>query len=142
MRNEQDIGIKHEIHDMDLKENKKTTQILAPINAPSAKEFLAELTCGEILKTPEFTCRDCMAKSRIVKQKSFMSYFRNFRNRQDYVPQEESFQTNQSRISDKEFDEIIQEFEQAHWSEISSAESQKHKQYIESLFKREFFHRR
>lgn len=90
----------------------------------------------------EYTCRRCRAKSRIAKQKSFESDFRNFRNRQDYVPQEEGFQTNQSRISDKEFDEIIQEFEQAHWSEISSAESQKHQRYIESLFKREFFQRK
>jgi hypothetical protein len=75
------------------------------------------------------------------KERSFESDFRRFRERQDYVPQEETFQTTQFRISDDEFDEIIQEFEQAHWTNISTEESQTHQKYIESLFKREFWQR-
>ena len=90
----------------------------------------------------EFICRKCKTNRRVSKQKSFQSNFRNFRDRQDYVPQEESFQTNQSRISDNEFDEIIQEFEQAHWTDISKEESQIHHRYIQSLFKREFWLRK
>ena len=87
----------------------------------------------------EFICRNCKTSRRLKKQKLFQSNFRNFRDRQDYVPQEESFQTSQSRISDVEFDEIIQEFEQAHWTDISEKESQTHHKYIQSLFKREFW---
>ena len=87
----------------------------------------------------EFICRNCQTTRRSKKQKSFESDFRRFRERQNYVPQEETFQTSQSRISDKEFDEIIQEFEQAHWTYISTEESQTHQRYIESLFKREFW---
>ncbi|MDH3313550.1 MAG: J domain-containing protein [Nitrosopumilus sp.] len=89
----------------------------------------------------EFICRDCQAIRRLKKQKSFESDFRRFRERQDYVPQEETFQTSQSRISDDEFDKIIQEFEQAHWINISTEESQTHQRYIVSLFKREFWQR-
>ena len=89
----------------------------------------------------EFICRNCQTTRRLKKQKSFESDFRRFRVRQDYVPQEETFQTSQFRISDDEFDEIIQEFEQAHWTEISAEESYKHQRYIESLFKREFWQR-
>ena len=92
--------------------------------------------------TKEYTCRNCRTENRLESQKSFESDLRHFRKRQDYVSQEDSFQTNPSRISDKEFDELIQEFEQAHWSEISPHESQKHKKYIESLFRREFQHRK
>ena len=89
----------------------------------------------------EFICRNCQTTRRLKKQKSFESDFRRFRGRQDYVSQEETFQTNQFRISDDEFDEIIQEFEQAHWTNISTEESQTHQRYIESLFKREFWQR-
>lgn len=89
----------------------------------------------------EFICRHCQTTRRLKKQKSFESDFRRFRVRQDYVPQEETFQTSQFRISDDEFDEIIQEFEQAHWTDISTEESYKHQRYIESLFKREFWQR-
>jgi hypothetical protein len=89
-----------------------------------------------------YTCRNCKSKSRTEKQKSFQSDFRNFRKRSDYVPQEDVFQANKSRISDIEFDEIIQEFEQAHWSVISSIESQTHQRYIESLLKLEFQQRK
>ncbi len=89
----------------------------------------------------EFICRNCQTTRRLKKQKSFESDFRRFRERQDYVSQEETFQTNQFRISDDEFDEIIQEFEQAHWTNISTEESQTHQRYIESLFKREFWQR-
>ena len=89
----------------------------------------------------EFICRNCQTTSRLKKQKSFESDFRRFRERQDYVSQEETFQTNQFRIPDDEFDEIIQEFEQAHWTNISTEESQTHQRYIESLFKREFWQR-
>ena len=88
-----------------------------------------------------FICRNCQTTRRLKKVKSFESNFRRFRKRQDYVPQEETFQTNQFRISDDEFDEIIQEFEQAHWTNISTDESQTHQRYIESLFKREFWQR-
>ncbi len=87
----------------------------------------------------EFICRNCQTTRRLKKQKSFESDFRRFRERQEYVPQEETFQTNQFRISDDEFGEIIQEFEQAHWTNISTEESQIHQRYIESLFKREFW---
>lgn len=86
-----------------------------------------------------FVCRKCNTNRRLKKQKPFQSNFRNFRDRQDYVPQEETFQISQSRISDDEFDEIIQEFEQAHWMDISEEESQTHHRYIQSLFKREFW---
>ena len=89
----------------------------------------------------EFICRSCQTTRRLKKQKSFESDFRRFRERHDYVPQEETFQTSQFRISDEEFDEIIQEFEQAHWADISAEESQTHQRYIISLFKREFWHR-
>ena len=89
----------------------------------------------------KFICRTCQTKRRLKKQKSFESDFREFRARSDYVPQEETFQTGQFRISDDEFDEIIQEFEQAHWTEVSEKESQTHQRYIESLFKREFWQR-
>ena len=89
----------------------------------------------------KFICRGCQTDRRLKKQKSFESHFRRFKERQDYVPQEDTFQTNQFRISDDEFDEIIQEFEQAHWTNISTEESQTHQRYIESLFKREFWHR-
>ena len=88
-----------------------------------------------------FICRNCNTTRRLKKQKSFESDFRRFRKRPDYVSQEAIFQTSQSRVSDDEFDEIIQEFEQAHWTEISEAESLTHKKYIESLFKREFWER-
>ena len=88
-----------------------------------------------------FICRNCQTNRRLKKQKSFESDFRRFRERQDYVPQEETFQKNQFRISDEEFDEIIQEFEQAHWTDISAEESQTHQRYIISLFKREFWQR-
>ena len=88
-----------------------------------------------------FICRNCQTIRRLKKQKSFESYFRRFRERQDYVPQEDAFQAGQSRISDDEFDEIIQEFEQAHWTDIPTEESQTHQRYIESLFKREFWQR-
>jgi len=60
----------------------------------------------------EFICRNCQTIRRLKKEKSFESDFRRFREQQNYVPQEETFQTNQFRISDDEFDEIIQEFEQ------------------------------
>jgi len=89
----------------------------------------------------EFICRNCQTVRRLKKEKPFESDFRKFRERQDYVPQEETFQTNQFRISDDEFDEIIQEFEQAHWTNISTEESQTHHRYIESLFNREFLQR-
>lgn len=89
----------------------------------------------------KFVCRDCCTNHRLQKQKSFESDFREFRTRSDYVPQEETFQTGQFRISDKEFDEIIQEFEQAHWTDISEKESRTHHKYIESLFQREFWQR-
>jgi DnaJ-class molecular chaperone len=92
-------------------------------------------------KLGKFICRNCQRTRRLKKEKSFESDFRRFRERQDYVPPEETFQTNQSRISDDEFDEIIQEFEQAHWTNISTEESQTHQRYIESLFKREFWQR-
>ena len=89
----------------------------------------------------EFICRHCQTARRLKKEKSFESDFRRFRERQDYIPQEETFQTNQFRISNDEFDEIIQEFEQAHWTNISTEESKTHQKYIESLFKREFWQR-
>ena len=92
-------------------------------------------------KSDSFICRNCNTARRLEKQKSFESDFRGFRDRQDYVPQEAIFRTGQSRVSDDEFDEIIQEFEQAHWTEISEAESLTHKKYIESLLKREFWDR-
>ncbi len=92
-------------------------------------------------KSDMFICRKCNTARRLEKQKSFESDFRGFRDRQDYVRQEATFQTDQSRVSDDEFDEIIQEFEQAHWMGISKAESLTHKKYIESLFKREFWNR-
>ena len=89
----------------------------------------------------KFVCRDCRTNHRLQKQKSFESDLREFRTRSDYVPQEETFQTGQFRISDKEFDEIIQEFEQVHWTDISEKESRTHYRYIESLFQREFWQR-
>ena len=92
-------------------------------------------------KSGKFICRNCNTARRLEKQKSFESDLRAFRNRQDYVPQEGIFRTSQSRVSDDEFDEIIQEFEQAHWTGISEAESLTHKKYIESLFRREFWER-
>ena len=92
-------------------------------------------------KDGEFICRNCNTSRRLEKQKSFESDLRGFRDRQDYVPQEGIFQTSQSRVSDDEFDEIIQEFEQAHWTGISKAESLTHQKYIQSLFKREFWER-
>jgi hypothetical protein len=58
-------------------------------------------------KSREFICRNCQRIRRLKKEKSFESDFRRFRERQDYVSPEETFQTNQSRISDDEFDEII-----------------------------------
>ena len=88
-----------------------------------------------------FICRNCKKVRRLKKQKSFESHFRRFRERVDYVPQEEAFQTSKNRISDDEFDQIIQEFEQAHWTDISTEESKLHQKYIESLFKREFWNR-
>lgn len=151
------MGMKHEIHDLDLKdakyekknvtinhsENKKTKHDTGRHKCSKCEETFDRIDLWINSDNPkEFTCRNCKLKSRIEKQKSFKSDFRNFRKRQDYVPQEDTFQSSQSRISDIEFDEIIQEFEQAHWSEISSAESQKHQRYIESLFKREFYQRR
>tara|TARA_B110000467_G_scaffold161914_1_gene183968 strand:- start:107 stop:1768 length:1662 start_codon:yes stop_codon:yes gene_type:complete len=90
----------------------------------------------------DFTCRECKSHERKVNQKSFKSKLRNFRNHQDYVKQKENIYLDKFRISDKEFDEIIEEFEQAHWSKISSEESQKHQKYIESLFRREFKQRK
>ena len=93
------------------------------------------------IKPGKFICRNCNTACRLKKQKSFESDLREFRDRQDYVPEEETFQASQSRVSDDEFDEIIQEFEQAHWSEISAAESLTHRDYIQSLFKREFWER-
>lgn len=92
-------------------------------------------------KSREFICRNCQRIRRLKKEKSFESDFRRFRERRDYVSPEETFQTNQSRISDDEFDEIIQEFEQAHWTNIPTGESQTHQRYIESLLKREFWQR-
>ncbi len=89
----------------------------------------------------EFICRSCKTLRRLRIQKSYESNFRRFRYRQDYVQQEAIFQPSSTRISDDEFDEIIQEFEQAHWAEISKIESQTHQKYIESLFKREFWER-
>ena len=89
----------------------------------------------------KFICRKCNTDGRLKKQKSFESNFRMFRDRQDYVPQEEGAHACNSRVSDEEFDEIIQEFEQAHWTDVSKSESVTHKKYIESLFKREFWHR-
>ncbi|MGY5146463.1 MAG: hypothetical protein ACW9W4_00450 [Candidatus Nitrosopumilus sp. bin_7KS] len=71
----------------------------------------------------KFICRNCQKVRRLKKQKSFESHFRRFRERQDYIPQEDTFQTSQNRISDEEFDQIIQEFEQAHWTDISTEES-------------------
>lgn len=151
------MGMKHEIHDLDLKdakyekkkvtinhsENKKTKHDTDRHKCSKCEGTFDRIDLWINSDNPkEFTCRNCKLKSRIEKQKSFESDFRNFRKRQDYVPQEDTFQSSQSRISDIEFDEIIQEFEQAHWSEISSAESQKHQRYIESLFKREFYQRR
>lgn len=88
-----------------------------------------------------FICRNCQKVRRLKKQKSFESHFRRFRERQDYAPQEETFQASKNRISDDEFDQIIQEFEQAHWTDISTEESETHQRYIESLFKREFWYR-
>jgi len=55
-----------------------------------------------------FICRNCQTTRRLKKEKSFESDFRRFRERQDYVPQEETCHTSQSRISDDEFDEIIE----------------------------------
>ena len=92
-------------------------------------------------KPGKFVCRNCNTVRRLENQKSFESDFREFRDRQDYVPQEAIFWTSQYRVSDDEFDEIIQEFEQAHWTGISDAESLTHQKYIESLFKREFWER-
>ena len=88
-----------------------------------------------------FICRNCQTTCRLKKQKSFESDFRRFKHRQDYVPEEKTFQKSQFRISDEEFDEIIQEFEQAHWTDISAEEAQTHQKYIISLFKREFWQR-
>ena len=90
------------------------------------------------LKSGTFICRNCNTSKRLKKQKSFESDLRKFRERQDYVLQETGFQESPSRVSDDEFDEIVQEFEQAHWKEISETESATHRKYIESLFKREF----
>ncbi len=92
------------------------------------------------LKSGTFICRNCNT-SRLKKQKSFESDLRKFRERQDYVLQETSFRESPSRVSDDEFDEIVQEFEQAHWREISETESSIHRKHIESLFKREFWER-
>ena len=93
------------------------------------------------LKPGTFICRNCNTSRRLKTQKSFESELREFRDRQDYISQETVFQASQSRVSDDEFDEIIQEFEQAHWIGISETESAIHKKYIESLFKREFWQR-
>ncbi|MDC0209945.1 restriction endonuclease [Nitrosopumilus sp.] len=88
-----------------------------------------------------FICRNCKVNKRIRTQTSFKSELRNFRERPDYLPQIGNIHLDKSRISDDEFDTIIQEFEQAHWNEISSEESQKHQRYIESLFRLEFKNR-
>ncbi len=89
----------------------------------------------------QFVCRNCQKTRGLKKQKLFESDFRRFRERQDYIQQEETFQTSQSGIFDDEFDEIIQEFEQVNWANISGEESKIHHRYIESLFKREFWQR-
>ncbi len=150
------MGMKHEVHDEDKKdrkyENKKSTK--PQKNKKKNKLHVGEHLCSDCEGTfdridlwphPEnseqFICRNCQKTRRLKKQKSFESDFRRFRERQDYIQQEETFQTSQSRISDDEFDEIIQEFEQAHWADISGEESKIHHRYIESLFKREFWQR-
>lgn len=123
-------------------ENKKNQADIDIHKCSKCKGTFSRIDLWRDSENPEsFTCRNCKSKSRIKKQKSFQSDFRNFRKRQDYVPQEYIFQASQSRISDAEFDVIIQEFEQAHWSEISSKESKTHQRYIELLFKREFYQR-
>jgi len=150
------MGLKHEIHDADQKnakyKNKKSTKHKKKKNSKHHNEEDLCLDCKGTFdridlwphpeNSDEFICRNCQRNRRTKKQKSFESNFRKFRERQYYVPEEETFQFSQSRISDKEFDEIIQEFEQAHWTEISSEESQKHQRHIESLFRREFQQRR
>jgi hypothetical protein len=146
------MGMKHETHDdsKDTVYEKQHENIAEKISDDyrrhkciKCKDSYDRIDLWRNPKNPkEYTCRNCRTKIREDKQKSFESDFRHFRKRQDYVPQEDTFQTSQSRISDKEFDELIQEFEQAHWSEISSHESMKHQRYIESLFRREFQQRR
>ncbi len=92
-------------------------------------------------KPGKFICRNCNTARRLKKQKTYESDLREFRHRHDYVPEEDIFQADSSRVSDDEFDEIVREFEQAHWAEISKAESLTHRKYILSLFKREFWER-
>jgi len=88
----------------------------------------------------KYICRSCKFKNG--KQKSFRSNLRDFRQRVDYINEEETFEASKFRISDHEFDEIIREFEEAHWTDTSSFESQKHQRYIEDLFRKEFRDRR
>jgi len=146
------MGLKHEIHDADQKdtqyENKKATKKKKNKHSNENSCFDCEGTFDRIDLWPHpessdtFICRKCLTRRRINKQESFESDFRRFRERQYYVPEEETFQFSQYRISDDEFDAIVQEFEQAHWTDISSEESKTHQRYIESLFRREFLHRR
>ncbi len=118
---------------------KKTNYVLTN-KCLDCKEIFDRIDLWPHPENPDkFICRNCKTSRRLKKQKSFQSNFRNFRDRQDYVPQEDTFQTSQSRISDVEFDEIILEFEQAHWTDISEEESVTHYRYIQSLFKREFW---
>lgn len=150
------MGLKHETHDS---ENKDATYEKKKSEKQQKKKKKKKLHVGENFcsdcegtfdridlwphseNSEEFICRNCKKNHRLKKQKSFESHLRRFRERPDYIPQEETFQPSQSRISDEEFDQIIQEFEQAHWTDISTEESRIHQRYIESLFKREFWQR-
>ena len=89
----------------------------------------------------KYLCRTCRKTTSKPKERE-RSYLRDFRKRPDYVP--DDFNTNnKGRISDEEFEKLIEEFEQGNWSGARSyAEYKKHEDYINFLFRVEFQRRR
>lgn len=88
----------------------------------------------------KYLCRQCLKAQHQPQEKR--SDLHDFRKRPDYV--EDDFDENDSsRISDLEFESIIEEFEQGSWSGTRShAEYQKHEAYINLLFQLEFQRRK
>lgn len=90
------------------------------------------------LSDGKYICRFCRKKQEKSNREKHRSTLRDYKKRPDYV--RDDFNTNdRSRISDLEFDKLIEEFEEAGWSETRDfGEYKKHEDYIHFLFRVEF----
>ncbi|MCH7649411.1 MAG: J domain-containing protein [Thaumarchaeota archaeon] len=84
--------------------------------------------------------RKAYLRKREGRKKKQKSKLANFRERDDYVSEDfENIRRDPNRISDEEFDGLIEEFEVAGWSETRTGEEYKtHENYVNFLLSLEF----